>query len=79
MTHLRGQTTEADSGKMSSRAVRKALKRLEAQKELEKNVTRVEQHPEEDEDEDEAEDFSPAPVNPFAMVHSLKNKLMAVE
>ena len=59
--------------------MRKALKRLEAQKELENNVTEAEQYAEDDEDEEEAEEFSPAPVNPFAMVHHLKNKLMAVE
>jgi len=65
---------------MGSRAVRKALKRLEAQKDLEKSAPKEEELPEEDDDAEETEDFAPTPVNPFAMVHPLKKtELMAVE
>ena len=54
---------------MSSRALRKALKRLEAQKELERGTPKKDEQPEEEEeDDDEAADVTPAPVNPFAMV-----------
>jgi len=50
---------------MSSRAVRKALKRLEEQKQLQ-----PESKAEEEVESDEEEETVSAPVNPFAMVHS---------
>jgi hypothetical protein len=53
---------------MSSRAVRKALKRLEAQKELEKGLSKDIDEPVVDDDEEEGDDDVPPPVNPFAMV-----------
>jgi len=51
---------------MSSRAVRKALKRLEAQKELEKKSGK--DSTAEDEDNGDEEDITMTPSNPFAMV-----------
>jgi hypothetical protein len=54
---------------MSSRAVRKAMKRLEAQKELKPEPERDDPlESEEDEDED-----TRTPMNPFAMVFKLLN------
>jgi DNA-binding GntR family transcriptional regulator len=51
---------------MSSRAVRKALKRMEAEKGLEKEARKG--VPAEDEEEEEEEETRP-PRNPFAMVY----------
>jgi hypothetical protein len=51
---------------MSSRAVRKALKRLDAQKEPQQELESV--NPEDVEEEDEHE--TRAPINPFALVAS---------
>ena len=51
---------------MSSRAVRKALKRMEAEKGLEKE-TQKDVHAD-DEEEEEEEETRP-PRNPFAMVY----------
>ena len=58
---------------MSSRAVRKALKRLEAQKELERRVPKEDEQP-----EDEEADVTPAPVNPFAMVRPVKTQALII-
>jgi len=57
---------------MSSRAVRKALKRLEQEEAAKKlnQQTAKDDVPEEDEEE---EDDVPAPRNPFAMVHLFHN------
>jgi len=55
--------TEHLTARMSSRAVRKALKRLEAQKELQQESTN--NVPDDDEEEEEE---STGPSNPFAMV-----------
>ena len=52
---------------MSSRAVRKALKRLEAQKEMELRPEK-EDVAEEEEEEEEEEQLGSRPSNPFAMV-----------
>ena len=49
---------------MSSRAVRKALKRLEAQKELQQETTNAAPDDEQEEDEEETR----GPSNPFALV-----------
>ena len=64
---FRGPTIEAGPIKMSSRAVRKALKRLEAQKELEKGIAKDTEREEEEQDE-VLEEVSLGLVNPFAMV-----------
>jgi hypothetical protein len=53
---------------MSSRAVRKALKRMEAEKGLEKE-TRKDVPAEEEEEEEEVEEETRPPRNPFAMVY----------
>lgn len=50
---------------MSSRAVRKAMKRLEEQKQLELEPTKDDQV---ETDEDDDDDTVGTPVNPFAMV-----------
>ena len=63
---------------MSSRAVRKELKRLEAQKELERRVPKEDEQPEDENEDEEAEDVTPAPVNPFAMVRHLKTQALIV-
>ena len=61
--------------KMSSRAVRKALKRLEAQKELQQETASDVPNDEEDEEED-----TRGPSNPFAMVQlPAELDLIAVE
>jgi len=52
---------------MSSRAVRKALKRLEAQKEMELSPEKEDVQEEEDGEEEE-EQVASRPSNPFAMV-----------
>jgi hypothetical protein len=58
---------ETRAERMSSRAVRKALKRLEAQKQLEQQPPKDD--PAEDQVEDD-EDEIETPANPFAMVIS---------
>jgi hypothetical protein len=52
---------------MSSRAVRKALKRLEAQKEMDLSPEKEDVQEEED-DEEEEDQVGSRPSNPFAMV-----------
>lgn len=54
---------------MSSRAVRKALKRLEAEKGLEKETPK--EVPVEDDVEEDQDDDIRTPSNPFAMVSIL--------
>jgi len=63
---------------MSSRAVRKALKRLEAQKELEKGIPKEDEQLEQDTEDEEVEDVTLAPANPFAMVSSLKKQTLII-
>ena len=52
---------------MSSRAVRKAMRRMEAQKEKHNDVPTAVSEPDEEEG-DEEEGSTAAPSNPFAMV-----------
>jgi hypothetical protein len=60
-------TSTRTDEKMSSRAVRKAMRRMEAQKEKQNDVPIVVPEPEEEEEEAEEASAS-APSNPFAMV-----------
>jgi Arc/MetJ-type ribon-helix-helix transcriptional regulator len=55
---------------MSSRAVRKALKRLEQEEAAKKLVQQSAQDAASEDEEEEEDSHSPAPSNPFAMVPS---------